>query len=80
MAGVCMYGGGHVWQGVCVGVGACMQERRSLKREVRILLECILVFVHRHRVPLGLENGKAFSSQGILTGKVGGNHAKYCKT
>ena len=28
--------------GVCM-VGACMQERRPLKRVVRILLECILV-------------------------------------
>ena len=41
-------GWGHVWQGVCVaeevhGKGACVQERRPLKRAVRILLECILV-------------------------------------
>ena len=36
--------------GPCV-VGACMQERRPLKRVLRILLESILVFVHRHRVP-----------------------------
>ena len=43
--------GGHVWQrGVCVaGVGGgewhAWQERRPLKRAVRILLECILVFL-----------------------------------
>ena len=50
--GACMTGGvhgrGHLWQGirvwqrVCV-VGACVQERRPLKRALRILLECILV-------------------------------------
>ena len=34
--GVC--GGGCAWRG-----GACVQERRPLKRAVRILLECILV-------------------------------------
>ena len=27
------------------GKGACMQERQPLKRAVRILLQCILVFV-----------------------------------
>ena len=55
-------GGGHAWQGVgMVGVGWCgcvhdiggmcgfggaWQEGRPLKRAVRILLECILVFLN----------------------------------
>ena len=39
----CMAGG--MYGGACVvGGGVCMQERRSLKWVVRILLECILVY------------------------------------
>ena len=41
-------GRGCVWQG-CVcgnGEGACASERQQLKRAVRILLECILVFLY----------------------------------
>ena len=47
--GACMVGeetcmvGGHVWQGACMAVGACIQQRRPLKRAVHVLLECILV-------------------------------------
>ena len=42
---------GHAWQGdvcgkgTCGGGGTCVQERWPLKRAVRILLECILVFI-----------------------------------
>ena len=41
--------GGHAWQGgmhskgACLARGACMQERRPLKRMLCSLLECILV-------------------------------------
>ena len=39
--GACMAG---AWQrGTCVARGACVQEKRPLKRAVRILLECNLV-------------------------------------
>ena len=53
--GVCVVGEvcvarGNMWQGgmygrgdMC-GRGVCVQEKRSLKRAVRILLECILVY------------------------------------
>ena len=40
-----MCGGACVAEGECVVWGACMQDTRSLKRAVRILLECILVFL-----------------------------------
>ena len=49
--GACMVGG-HVWQGACVAEGACMvgghawQERRPLQQAVRILLECIIIFIN----------------------------------
>ena len=43
-------GGACMTAGPCV-VGTCVQQRRPLKWVVRILLECILVFVHGHRVP-----------------------------
>ena len=40
-----MQGRGHVWHGTVHGRGGhAWQERRLLKRAVRILLECILVF------------------------------------
>ena len=40
----CAAKGGHAWQrGMCVARGACVQEKRPLKRAVRILLECNLV-------------------------------------
>ena len=43
--GVCM-AGGHAWWGACVaGVGSVWQERWPLQRTVRILLECILVYI-----------------------------------
>ena len=35
---------GHAWQGVMLDRGCMWQERRSLQRAARILLECILVF------------------------------------
>ena len=45
MAGACVAGacvaGGHAWQGE---EGVCVQERRSIKQAVRILLESIVVF------------------------------------
>ena len=47
MVGV-VHGRGHVWWGVhgrgVNGRGVCMQDRWPLKRAVRVLLECILVF------------------------------------
>ena len=51
-----MHGRGHLWQERCVwqggmhgkgdmcGRGVCVQEKRPLKRAIRILLECILVY------------------------------------
>ena len=38
------WGGGHVWRRGVHGI-SCVQERRPLKRAVRILLECILVWL-----------------------------------
>ena len=35
--------GEHVWQGACMTGGHAWQERQSLQRAVRTLLECILV-------------------------------------
>ena len=54
---------GQVWQGACMAgvvcmaggmcsAGVCVQERRPLKWAVRILLECILVFIRFSRVVL----------------------------
>ena len=43
--------GGGAWQGgvhgrwAMAGRGACMQEKRTLKPAVHILVECILVYI-----------------------------------
>ena len=43
--GMCGKGKHARQRGICMAKGGtCMQERRPLKRAVRILLECILVY------------------------------------
>ena len=52
--GACVVGE-CAWQGACVTQGHAWQERRPLQRAVRILLECILVFLeHRQSIIVGV--------------------------
>ena len=47
-----MHGRGHAWQGrVCMAGGHAWQERQPLQRTVRILLECILLYIYFNSVP-----------------------------
>ena len=50
--GDCAWRGWCAWQGGMCSAGVCVQERRPPKRAVRILLECILVFIPFSRVVL----------------------------
>ena len=60
--GACMAGG--VWQAACMAGGRTWQgrhgwqERRPLKRVVRILLECILIFLIKSAQMKISQNGK----------------------
>ena len=47
--GTCAWQGAYMAWGVCGWGEACVQERRPLKRAVRILLEYILVNVHAEK-------------------------------
>ena len=52
--GACVVGE-CAWQGACVTQGHAWQERRPLQRAVRILLECILVFLeYRQSIIVGV--------------------------